>query len=54
MKYSEYGRLTEHGWEIDHHLPSALGGRDQSANLRPLHWKNNRRRGALIGALLNR
>jgi hypothetical protein len=54
MKYSEHGQLTEYGWEIDHHLPSALGGGDQYDNLRPLHWRNNRRRGGLIGALLNR
>lgn len=54
INYSEYGRTSTFGWEIDHALPSALGGGDQYANLRPLHWQNNRRRGGLLGSLLNR
>jgi hypothetical protein len=37
-----YGQTTQHGWEIDHIQPVALGGTDDLANLQPLHWENNR------------
>ena len=52
MCYDDHGQCTEHGWEIDHELPDALGGSDAYANLRPLHWRNNRRRGGLLGSIL--
>ena len=49
MQYSEYGNTSsEYGWEIDHILPSALGGGDQFENLQALHWKNNRSKGASL------
>ena len=46
MRFSDYGNPDSNfGWEIDHHYPVALGGTDALANLRPLNWKNNRRKG---------
>ncbi|MEX2206697.1 MAG: HNH endonuclease signature motif containing protein [Myxococcota bacterium] len=46
MKFSEYGNTgSEHGWEVDHIYPVAKGGSDDLANLQPLQWENNRRKG---------
>ena len=46
MKYSEHGNTSsEHGWEIDHIKPTALGGKDTLDNLQPLQWENNRAKG---------
>ncbi|MEO7990863.1 MAG: HNH endonuclease signature motif containing protein [Chryseolinea sp.] len=33
------------GWEIDHIKPVAMGGDDVIANLQPLQWQNNRKKG---------
>lgn len=46
MKYSEHGDTnSENGWEIDHIMPTSLGGTSDLINLQPLHWENNRRKG---------
>jgi len=42
IRYSEYGKTTDLGWEIDHDRPVALGGGDDLSNLQPLNWQNNR------------
>lgn len=52
--WSEYGRLTEYGWEIDHAHPTALGGPPIGTNLRARHWRGNRRAGGLLGDLLGK
>lgn len=46
MFWSEYGKLSEFGWEIDHAHPKGLGGLDVWGNLRARHWYGNRSAGA--------
>ena len=42
IEFTKYGdRNAQYGWEIDHIVPSALGGPDSIENLRPLHWRQN-------------
>jgi hypothetical protein len=50
--WSEYGKHSALGWEIDHVNPIALGGGDYPANLRARHWIANSRAGGLLGGLL--
>ena len=46
MKYAEHGNTNSvYGWEIDHIFPASKGGSDDLANLQPLYWENNRRKG---------
>lgn len=52
IRKSDYGKLSEFGWEIDHVVPTAFGGLDTYANKRPRHWQGNRSAGGLINALL--
>lgn len=42
---ADYGKTTQHGWEIDHVKPVSEGGTDDLSNLQPLHWENNRAKG---------
>ena len=51
--WSHYGAQRDHGWEIDHAHPSALGGGNHFGNLRALHWKKNRELGGALGAAIN-
>jgi 5-methylcytosine-specific restriction endonuclease McrA len=54
IKYEDYGkRSSEHGWEIDHIIPSALGGSDAYSNLAALHWRNNASLGGALSGLLD-
>ncbi len=45
IERDQYGKETQTGWEIDHVVPKARGGGDDLANLQPLQWENNVRKG---------
>ena len=40
--YGATDSVTGYGWEADHCEPVSKGGKTELANLRPLHWANNR------------
>ena len=42
IRFGSYGTQGEYGWEIDHKNPKAKGGTNNSQNLQPLHWEENR------------
>lgn len=43
IRFDEYGNTaSKHGWEIGHIKLVAKGGTDESSNLQPLQWENNR------------
>ena len=46
IKKDQYGIQSAYGWEIDHLRPHKVGGSDDLDNLNPLHWENNRTKGA--------
>jgi len=43
---SDHGKLSEWGWECDHIVSLADGGLDVPSNVRAIHWRTNRSRGA--------
>ena len=46
IRWQDHGDTNStYGWEIDHIRPLALGGKTELANLQPLYWENNRRKG---------
>jgi 5-methylcytosine-specific restriction endonuclease McrA len=46
IRFGSYGTEGNYGWEIDHKNPKDRGGSDQLRNLQPLHWEENREKGA--------
>ncbi|HCT29245.1 MAG TPA: hypothetical protein DIW31_00570 [Bacteroidales bacterium] len=42
IQRDRYGKEESFGWEIDHMFPESLGGNENSDNLQPLQWENNR------------
>jgi HNH endonuclease len=51
--YSDYGKAdSPYGWQIDHILPTALGGSDDIGNLRPLHCQTNAGLGGILSGIL--
>src|SRR5882724_2247769 len=51
IRWADYGKTTAYGWEIDHAIPTAVGGLDVYGNLRARHWLGNRSAGGLLGGL---
>jgi len=51
--WAEYGLKTACGWEIDHAIPTALGGSDLYENIRARHWQGNSKAGGILGGLLS-
>ena len=45
IKWSEYGKQTDYGWNVDHVFPLSKGGDDNIINLELLHWTNNEAKG---------
>jgi hypothetical protein len=54
IRFSDYGdRSSPYGWEFDHYpVAVALGGSDDLANLRPLHYVTNAGLGGSLGNAL--
>ena len=42
IRWSEYGKTTRYGWEIDHSIPKSRFGSNNISNLFPMRWKENR------------
>jgi hypothetical protein len=54
IRWSEYGRYSEFGWQIDHIQPSVFGGLDIPSNYRARHWRGNTLAGGLLGYLVGK
>ena len=46
IRKASYGTEGKYGWEVDHKNPKDKGGTDNMRNLQPLHWEENREKGA--------
>lgn len=46
IRFGSYGTVGDYGWEIDHKNPKDNGGSNTDKNLQPLHWEENRKKGA--------
>ena len=44
IRFGSYGAKGKYGWEIDHKKLKAKDGSGHLKNLRPLHWKENRKK----------
>ena len=42
--WSDYGKTTQFGWEIDHIVPTSWGGLDARPNVAATHWQANRKK----------
>ena len=42
IKRDQYSQEGNYGWGIDHVYPLSKGGKDDSPNIRAMHWENNR------------
>ncbi len=49
VRWQDYGKTTQYGWEIDHINPVVRGGSDDMTNLQGLHWSNNRSKSDTVG-----
>ncbi|MDQ2973663.1 MAG: HNH endonuclease [bacterium] len=49
VRWQDYGKTTQYGWEIDHINPVARGGSDDITNLQGLHWSSNRSKSNTVG-----
>ncbi len=49
IRWTEYGKTTAYGWEIDQATPTAVGGLEVCGNFRARHWLGSRGIGGLPG-----
>ena len=53
VRYADFGnRHSPFGWELEHIVPSRLGGSTDPTNLQALHWKANAARSEHIAPRL--
>lgn len=44
MRWDQYGKTSQYGWEVDHIVPLTRNGSESLSNLQPLQWENNRKK----------